>query len=88
LDAPGASAIVASKEYQVFVTSLKERYPNAFNNIEANSVIVLIRNGMLIARHDKMLANEINSLRKNEDFEPFSVVINRLRSIVMVNFYY
>jgi hypothetical protein len=46
------------------------------NNIEANSVIVLIRNGMLIARHDKMLANEINSLRKNEDFEPFSVVIN------------
>ena len=34
LDAPGASAIVASKEYQVFVTSLKEKYPNAFNNIE------------------------------------------------------
>jgi hypothetical protein len=46
------------------------------NNIETNSVIVLIRNGMLIARHDKMLSNEINSLRKNEDFEPFSVVIN------------
>jgi putative lipase involved disintegration of autophagic bodies len=34
LDAPGASAIVANKEYQVFITSLKERYPNAFNNIE------------------------------------------------------
>jgi hypothetical protein len=34
LDAPGASAIVASKEYQVFITSLKEKYPNAFNNIE------------------------------------------------------
>ncbi len=46
------------------------------NNIETDSVIVLIRNGMLIARHDKMLANEINSLRKNENFEPFSVVIN------------
>jgi len=46
------------------------------NSIETNSVIALIRNGMLIARHDKMLANEINSLRKNEDFEPFSVVIN------------
>jgi hypothetical protein len=46
------------------------------NNIETNSVIVLIRNGMLIARHDKMLVNEINSLRKNEDFEPFSMVIN------------
>lgn len=46
------------------------------NNIETNSVVVLIRNGMLIARHDKMLAKEINSLRKNEDFEPFSMVIN------------
>jgi hypothetical protein len=46
------------------------------NNIEANSVIVLIRNGMLIARHDNMLSNEINSLRNNGDFEPFSVVIN------------
>ncbi len=34
LDAPGASAIVASKEYQVFIASLKEKYPNAFNNIE------------------------------------------------------
>jgi len=46
------------------------------NNIETNSVVVLIRNGMLVARHDKMLANEMNSLRKNEDFEPFSMVIN------------
>jgi hypothetical protein len=34
LDAPGASAIVASKEYQVFIASLKEKYPNAFNNTE------------------------------------------------------
>lgn len=46
------------------------------NNIETDSVVALIRNGMLIARHDKMLANEINNLRKNEGFEPFSVVIN------------
>jgi hypothetical protein len=34
LDAPGASAIVASKEYQVFIAPLKEKYPNAFNNTE------------------------------------------------------
>ena len=31
---------------------------------------------MLISRHDKMLSNPINNLRKNEDFEPFSIVIN------------
>jgi hypothetical protein len=46
------------------------------NNIETNSVIALVRNGMLISRHDKMLSNHINNLRKNEDFEPFSIVIN------------
>lgn len=46
------------------------------NNIETNSVVALVRNGMLIARHDKMLSNDINNLRKNEDFEPFSIVIN------------
>ncbi len=46
------------------------------NNIETNSIVVLIRNGMLIARHDNMLSNAINNLRKNEDFEPFIVVIN------------
>jgi len=46
------------------------------NNIETNSVVALVRNGMLIARHDKMLSNHINNLRNNEDFEPFSIVIN------------
>lgn len=46
------------------------------NNIDSASVIVLIRNGMLIARHDNMLSNHINNLRKNEDFESFSIVIN------------
>jgi hypothetical protein len=46
------------------------------NNIETSSVIALVRNGMLIARHDKMLSNHMNNLRKSEDFEPFSVVIN------------
>ena len=46
------------------------------NNIETDSVIALIRNGMLIARHDDMLSNSMNNLRKNEDFEPFSIVIN------------
>ncbi len=46
------------------------------NNIDSASVVAIIRNGMLIARHDNMLSNDINNLRKNEDFEPFSIVIN------------
>ena len=46
------------------------------NNIETSSVVALIRNGMLIARHDKMLSNHMNNLRLNESFEPFSIVIN------------
>ncbi len=46
------------------------------NNIETDSVIALVRNGMLIARHDKMLSNDLNNLRHSENFEPFSVVIN------------
>lgn len=45
------------------------------NNIDS-SVVALVRNGMLIARHDTMLSTDINNLRKNEDFEPFSIVIN------------
>lgn len=43
---------------------------------EADSAIVLVRNGMLIARHDDMLSSGINSLRKTSDFEPFTVVID------------
>lgn len=46
------------------------------NNIESSSVVALVRNGMLIARHDNMLSKDINNLRKSEDFESFSVVIN------------
>jgi hypothetical protein len=46
------------------------------SNIETSSVIALVRNGMLIARHDKMLSRDMNNLRKNENFEPFSIVIN------------
>jgi hypothetical protein len=83
------SILCGSDTYQVWLAVKNNEYKKIINlenndkvcvyvknNIEANSVIALIRNGMLIARHDKMLSNEINNLRKNEDFEPFSVVIN------------
>lgn len=42
----------------------------------ANSVIALVRNGMLIARHDSMLSNDMNMLRKNRDFDPFTAIID------------
>jgi len=36
----------------------------------------LVRNGMLIARHDSMLSPNMDSLRKNTDYEPFFAVID------------
>jgi len=38
--------------------------------------ITLIRNGMLIARHDTMLSDDMNSLRKDENIEAFTAVID------------
>ncbi|CAC9961942.1 hypothetical protein [uncultured Gammaproteobacteria bacterium] len=87
--ATGDSILSGSDIYQLWLTvkdeSLKQEISldngdkvcvHIRNNIETNSVIALVRNGMLISRHDKMLSNPINNLRKNEDFEPFSIVIN------------
>ena len=42
----------------------------------ADSVVILIRNGMVIARHDSMLSNHMDTLRKNTDFVPFTLVID------------
>ncbi|VVH51375.1 hypothetical protein BPUTSESOX_254, partial [uncultured Gammaproteobacteria bacterium] len=33
LDAPGANSIIADSDYQVFIASLKQKYPDAFNNV-------------------------------------------------------
>jgi len=43
---------------------------------DSTPTITLIRNGMLIARHDTMLSDDMNNLRKNEDVEPFTAVID------------
>ena len=51
-------------------------YIHSASKINSSSCICLVRNGMLIARHDNMLSTHINNLRKNEDFEPFMVVID------------
>ena len=45
-------------------------------NSESDSTIALIRNGMLIARHDSMLSNDMKGLRKNPNFENFTAVID------------
>lgn len=46
------------------------------NENNPNSAIVLVRNGMVIARHDTMLSDDMNGLRKNREFKPFTVVID------------
>lgn len=51
-------------------------YIYSTSKINSSSCICLVRNGMLIARHGDMLSTHINNLRKNEDFEPFMVVID------------
>jgi len=43
---------------------------------DSTSAITLIRNGMLIARHDTMLSNDMDNLRKNENVESFTAVID------------
>ena len=42
----------------------------------ATPTIVLVRNGMVVARHDHMLSDHMNDLRKNQDFMPFTAVID------------
>ena len=46
------------------------------NDIDSNSSIVLIRNGMLVARHDSMLSDDMDNLRRNPDFQSFVAVID------------
>ena len=41
-----------------------------------NSAIILVRNGMVVARHDSMLSVDIDKLRKDPDFEPFTAIID------------
>ncbi len=46
------------------------------NDRNTDSAIVLVRNGMVIARHDSMLSRDMDGLRKNPSFEPFTAVID------------
>ena len=46
------------------------------DDTDGSSAIILIKNGMVVARHDSMLSKEINSLSKNDDYQPFTIVID------------
>ena len=46
------------------------------NDSNTNSTVVLVRNGMVIARHDSMLSRDIDQLRKDPSFQPFTAVID------------
>ncbi len=46
------------------------------NDIDSRSGIVLIRNGMVIARHDSMLSGDMEHLRQSDDYETFMAVID------------
>lgn len=47
------------------------------NDVDSSgSTIVLIRNGMVIARHDSMLSPAMNNLRRSDDYKPFMAVVD------------
>ena len=46
------------------------------NDSNTDSAIVLVRNGMVIARHDSMLSPDIDALRKDPSLEPFTAVLD------------
>lgn len=45
-------------------------------DVDADSAVALVRNGMLIARHDSMRSSQIDSLRKSSEYESFTMVID------------
>ncbi|MDD9860022.1 MAG: hypothetical protein OXU40_06195 [Nitrospira sp.] len=55
-----------SETVHVFITN--DDYPK--------SVIILVRNGMVIARHDNMLSSDLYGLRQASEFKPFTAVID------------
>ena len=46
------------------------------NDKSTNSAIILVRNGMVVARHDHMLSVDIEKLRNEPDLEPFTAIID------------
>lgn len=69
-------AIKEDKSQKTIELSNGDKVYVYIKKVETESSICLVRNGMLIARHDKMLSKYINNLRKNSNYEPFVAVID------------
>ncbi|MYB33537.1 MAG: hypothetical protein F4X92_00100 [Gammaproteobacteria bacterium] len=48
----------------------------SINADKSESSVALIRSDMLIARHDNMICHDFDNLRKNPDYEPFTLIID------------
>lgn len=65
-----------NNQEQINLSNGDNVYVHIKNDPDAIPTIVLIRNGMLIARHDSMLSGDINGLRNLPDLVPFTAVID------------
>ena len=66
----------AENQKQIRLSNDESVYVCIKTDRDSIPTITLIRNGMLIARHDTMLSDDMNNLRKNENIEAFTAVID------------
>ena len=69
-------AVVTGDQPEITLSNSDKVHVCVKTDKETDPAIVLIRNGMLIARHDSMLSRDMEGLRKTSDFEPFTAVID------------
>ena len=69
-------AVMVGKKRMISLSNSDKVHVDIQTDRESDPAIVLIRNGMLIARHDSMLSRDMNGLRQTPDFEPFTAVID------------
>ena len=67
---------VKEKQSTILLSNNDKLHVCIKNDSDADSVIVLIRNGMVVARHDSMLSTDIDGLRKDQSFQPFTAVVD------------
>ena len=69
-------AVIDGDQKEIILSNSDKVHVCVRTDKDADPAIVLIRNGMLIARHDSMLSSDMNALRKATNFEPFTAVID------------
>lgn len=63
-------------QHDIMLTNNDKVHVCIKSDSDVDSAIVLIRNGMVIARHDCMLSSHMSNLRKDTSFESFTAVID------------